>query len=480
MEAGTVEQPIKILWSQLEYFGYPAAAPFIFLFVLEYTGHKRPGRLLMALIWAIPAVTTLLAWTNSLHHLVWSGFRPGDPVLNILIYDHGPWWWVAVAYYYVLFAAIIAILVQNYFRAVQPYRSQLGLMALACIAPAATGILYSFNLNPWPGMDLSVAGCVIFSLIIAWSILRFGLLDLVPVARETLIEQLMDGVIVLDNQNRIVDINPAARKLAVIQPATWIGAPAETLLVRQFGLPLAALQLHSSSFEIQVATDPLTYLEIHVSFLRDRRGGVSGRLILLRDITIRKSVQTELQLAYQQLQSQLAEIRDLQDQLQEQAVRDSLTGLYNRRYLVEMLERELVRAGREKTPVSLVMIDIDNFKQVNDHYGHKAGDLMLQALGVLFTNYTRRSDIACRFGGEEFILVLPSSTLENACKRAEELRQEFENLRIHYEGRLVKATFSAGVAEFPIHGSKEEEILSAVDRALYVAKAAGRNCVRTA
>jgi diguanylate cyclase (GGDEF)-like protein len=290
----------------------------------------------------------------------------------------------------------------------------------------------------------------------------------------------MDGVIVLDNQNRIVDINPAARKLAMVQPASWIGAPAETLLVRQFGLPLAALQLHSSSFEIQIATDPLTHLEIHVSFLRNRRGQNSGRLILLRDITVRKQVQTELQGAYQQLQSQLVEIRDLQEQLQEQAVRDSLTGLYNRRYLVEMLERELARAARDKTPICLVMIDIDNFKQVNDRFGHKAGDLVLQALGVLFTHFTRRSDIACRFGGEEFILVFPCSTLENSVKRTEELRQEFENLSIHHEGRLVKATFSAGVAEYPAHGGKDEEILASVDRALYVAKAAGRNCVKTA
>ena len=83
MEAVTVEQPVKILWSQIEYFGYPYAAPFIFLFMLEYTGHKPLGRLQLALFWAIPVVTTLLTWTNPLHHLVWSGFRPGNPALNL-------------------------------------------------------------------------------------------------------------------------------------------------------------------------------------------------------------------------------------------------------------------------------------------------------------------------------------------------------------------------------------------------------------
>ena len=225
MEAGTVEQPVKILWSQIEYFGYPAAAPFIFLFVLEYTGHKRPGRLLMALVWAIPAITTLLAWTNSLHHLVWSSFSPGDSSLNILIYNHGPWWWVAVAYFYLLFAAIIGMLAQSYFHAAHPYRQQIGAMALACLFPAASGILYSFNLTPWPGLDLSAAGCAFTALIFAWTIFRFGLLDLVPVAREALIEQLADGVIVLDKQNRIVDINPAARKLDRGAGRYPVGAP---------------------------------------------------------------------------------------------------------------------------------------------------------------------------------------------------------------------------------------------------------------
>jgi diguanylate cyclase (GGDEF)-like protein len=372
------------------------------------------------------------------------------------------------------------MLAQSYFHAAHPYRQQIGAMALACLFPAASGILYSFNLTPWPGLDLSAAGCAFTALIFAWTIFRFGLLDLVPVAREALIEQLADGVIVLDNQNRIVDINPAARKLAMEQPENWIGAPADTLLVRQFGLPLAALQPHESSFEIETTGDPNGHLEMHVSFLHDRHGRISGRLILLRDITVRIQVQTELQSAYQQLQVQLVEIRDLQERLQEQAIRDSLTGLFNRRYLVDILERELARSAREKNPVSLVMIDIDHFKLVNDQFGHKAGDLVLQALGVLFTRYTRRSDIACRFGGEEFILVLPNSTLENACKRADELRMEFEELCIHHEGREIRATFSAGVAEFPANGKTEEEILSMVDRALYAAKAAGRNCVRTA
>jgi diguanylate cyclase (GGDEF)-like protein len=152
----------------------------------------------------------------------------------------------------------------------------------------------------------------------------------------------------------------------------------------------------------------------------------------------------------------LSEIQDLQSRLQELAIRDSLTGLYNRRYLMETLDRELSRAARDRVPLSLVMIDIDHFKQVNDQFGHKAGDMVLQALSILFSSKTRRMDIACRYGGDEFFVVLPGANLDCACKRAEEWRSEFEELRIHYGDLPVGTTFSAGVAEFHVHGETME------------------------
>lgn len=179
----------------------------------------------------------------------------------------------------------------------------------------------------------------------------------------------------------------------------------------------------------------------------------------------------------ERLQAEIAENESLQAILREQAIRDPLTGLFNRRYLQETLERELLRAGRENYPITIILMDIDHFKKLNDTYGHIAGDLVLEALGRLLRSQTRGGDIPCRFGGEEFLVVMPGASLEVAARRAEALRLEFQDFRVEYLGQSVSATLSLGVAAFPQHGNRVEELLSEADKALYTAKNNGRNQV---
>ena len=187
--------------------------------------------------------------------------------------------------------------------------------------------------------------------------------------------------------------------------------------------------------------------------------------------------EAEVRQANAQLRAQLTEIETLQAQLREQAIRDPLTGLFNRRYLIETLDREVAQAIRASTPLSIIMIDLDHFKKINDTYGHKAGDVMLQTLGTLLTTKTRDGDIACRYGGEEFIIVLPGASQTIAQRRAEQMRSTFEELRITYGGHILSATLSAGVAEFPLNGIDGETVLQDADKALYTAKSLGRNRV---
>ncbi|MEK7441002.1 MAG: sensor domain-containing diguanylate cyclase, partial [Chloroflexota bacterium] len=187
--------------------------------------------------------------------------------------------------------------------------------------------------------------------------------------------------------------------------------------------------------------------------------------------------EAEVRQANEQLRLQLAEIEALQAQLREQAIRDPLTGLFNRRYLVETLDREVAQASRASTPLSIIMIDLDHFKSINDTYGHKAGDMMLQTLGTLLAAKTRDGDIACRYGGEEFVIVLPGASLNIAQRRAEQVRSTFQELRLTYGGHILSATLSAGVAEFPLNGVDGETVLQDADKALYVAKSLGRNRV---
>ncbi len=167
----------------------------------------------------------------------------------------------------------------------------------------------------------------------------------------------------------------------------------------------------------------------------------------------------------------------LEKKLQEQAISDPLTGLYNRRYLSEFLPRELLRSRRSATPVAVILIDLDHFKRINDTFGHEAGDIVLTAVGVLLKDKVRGSDIACRYGGEEFALILPEADTQAAKRRAEDIRLAIAALDIrHVEKPLGKITASFGIALFPDHGGDTDALLRVADVALYAAKA-GRNSV---
>ena len=198
---------------------------------------------------------------------------------------------------------------------------------------------------------------------------------------------------------------------------------------------------------------------------------------LQQDIFERKRVESSLKEANEQLQIQVSEIEKLQADLREQALHDPLTGLYNRRYLSEALERELANARREKKSLSAIVMDLDHFKNINDTFGHQVGDQFLITFATLIKEQIRTSDTACRYGGEEFILILPGTTLEDAAKRAEQIRLECANLRVPNKGKNLKVTVSMGVATYPLHGKGTEEIVIKADKALYVSKQNGRNCI---
>jgi diguanylate cyclase (GGDEF)-like protein len=168
----------------------------------------------------------------------------------------------------------------------------------------------------------------------------------------------------------------------------------------------------------------------------------------------------------------------LRERLRMQSIRDPLTGLFNRRHMEETLDREVSRAQRHGTTIGVMMIDLDHFKAFNDRYGHEAGDDALRALGELLTQSARGEDIACRLGGEEFVLVMPGISAEHAGRRADQLRAKINLERFSDEqGRALRLSASFGVAVFPEHGPTIDKTLRAADVALYQAKAQGRNRV---
>ncbi len=184
------------------------------------------------------------------------------------------------------------------------------------------------------------------------------------------------------------------------------------------------------------------------------------------------------QMAAEQISMAIANVQ-MRDQLREQSIRDPLTGLFNRRHMTETLRRRVLRARQDGTPLSLLSIDVDHFKLFNDNHGHDAGDAVLRRVAELLEHGVNGDEIACRPGGEEFAVILPGLSPDNARARAEQLRAAVQGLHVHYAGKdLPRITISVGVAHYPEHGQTVQELVKAADEALYDAKACGRNTVR--
>lgn len=195
------------------------------------------------------------------------------------------------------------------------------------------------------------------------------------------------------------------------------------------------------------------------------------------DSLLNSSTQQMASAMAQQIALAIANLK-MRVMLRSQAMRDPLTGLFNRRYLTDLLELELRRAQRTNTTVGLVMLDIDHFKRINDTYGHPAGDMVLRAFGNLLKAKCRGGDIVSRYGGEEFVVVMPAASLQDATRRAETLREGTGLLQLTYESQaLGPITVSLGVAVFPDHGTTGEALIQTADAALYKAKQQGRNQV---
>lgn len=210
------------------------------------------------------------------------------------------------------------------------------------------------------------------------------------------------------------------------------------------------------------------------------QGAQLGLLSLSGDPQVLAKHRDIIEAAAEKLSMALANL-SLQDRLRQQSIRDPLSGLFNRRYLEESATRELARCARRDLPLSVLMLDIDHFKVFNDTHGHSGGDAVLAQFGKLLQSMTRGEDIACRYGGEEFTLILPEAGIHAALERAEEVRAAVEAMHVSHLGTLLsRVTISIGVASFPGNGQTPEVLMQVADEALYRAKRAGRNRVEAA
>ncbi len=295
LEAASVGIPAKVFWSKVQYIGTVSAPVLFLIFILEYVRlDKQLTRRNLILLWLIPVITLLMAVTNDWHGLVWSSFTPSPDDSTILIYGHAAWFWIFAAYSYLLIMGGVLYLIWAIIRFPKMFRRQIGILLAGAAVPIVGNVIYLAGLSPVAGLDLTPITFSITGLILALGIFRFQLFELVPMARDILIESMSDSLLVLDDQNRIVDINPAFEQLIGVSVKSAIGQPARDFFATWPGLVSKYIDALDTQAEICLSEEPPRYVDLRISPIYGRSKRFTGRLIVLRDITEHKLTQEAL------------------------------------------------------------------------------------------------------------------------------------------------------------------------------------------
>ncbi|GAB2684283.1 diguanylate cyclase [Thalassiella azotivora] len=444
-----------------------------------------------ALLAVAPALTVVAMLTDPWHGLFVNTAELTDPYRTLRL-QFGPLFLAHLAYCYVLFGWTVAILLRARRGAAPVFRRQLTALLLAGAIPMV-GNVFSVLIglsadHPLAGKDYTPLFFTLTGVIDAWALLRLGLMQLVPVARTQVVDTIADAVLVVDPEDRVVDVNPAGeavlRRLRPGLPGELVGLPVAAvadpaLLELGAEVPDGAARAGRGTGRV-VEVLPGLHLDLRVTTLRGRDGSALGTVVVGRDVSEAECRRRELVAVNDRLREQVETIDRLRAELAEESVRDALTGLHNRRHLERVLRATVDDAREARGAVGVVLMDVDHFKAVNDTYGHPVGDVALQTVARALGAGLRAGDTLARLGGEEFVAVLPGADPDQTWNRAQQLRRLCETTAVRTDEHCFQVTLSAGVATYPHHGEDWSALLTRADEALYAAKAAGRNRVEVA
>jgi diguanylate cyclase (GGDEF)-like protein len=442
----------EILWGLIHFAILNTLLGLLF-FSMEFSLRLKriPKVILYVSIAAVLAVTAFSA-TNPLHHRMWTT----EQINGIYVQVMGPYFAIQLGYTYLLAGASFILLLRAFLRSKGLLRRQTGLLLAGIAIPVFISLMSDvYRWNPLPYIDEPGLSVVFTVILFGWATLGFNTFYLLPVASEVIIRNMCDGVLVTDDEGLILFSNEAVRMFINKSEAQMNGQPAGKVLMEWLPEAFAAWEAGNGDIQLVAGEGPPHYFRMTISRLAEKSGESIGRLLLLYDITPQKNAEM---------------------QLNELAICDPLTGAYNRRYFYEMAGLYFSQMLRSGKSLSILMIDIDHFKLVNDTYGHVIGDQVLQKVTVTCKRLVRSPDIFSRFGGEEFVLAMPETALQDAVMVAERLCRGIEALECEPGGYPV--TVSIGAAETAGEaGLTLDTLLARADEAMYLSKKAGRNRV---
>jgi len=453
LNSSSLEQ--MIFWNQIQYFGLPFFPVLWLIMAMFYTNkinvHKKWT---LGLLCTIPILTFLFRITNSFHNLIYSSMQLKQlHNFSILHLERGYWFFVQSGYISICLILTTMVFYWKYKKSTHVDHLKFRVLLVASII-AYVGLILVIIDYMGLGIDYSALTMPISLILIMYAILKYDFLEVKTLARETIFENSSDGMMLLDMNYLIMDYNRAAQQFFSALNISLHNCNFEDILGNQKEMIYIFKSETPQDFKFYQGGQE-RFFEISTSIIRDFNGRSTGILIFIRDITENKKMQKKLEIL---------------------AIMDELSGLYNRRQFVKLTQREFEQTRRQNNMFSVLMIDIDNFKSINDAKGHAAGDAVIRKIGKIMNDSFRKTDFCGRLGGEEFAVTLPNTCVDDAKLVAEQFRKKIEETQVAYDNVGINFSVSIGVASYFREAQIVDEILKCADEAMYESKARGKNC----
>ncbi len=401
----------------------------------------------------IPIIFTICMWTNPIHHFVYKSFHLVDvpTPITVIGYDRNIGFWIINIVLVGLYVIGAFRFIYNVIYTKEIIRRHLILLLVAAVLPIVAHILLLGKVIPL-GLDIVPITFALSGLLLFWGMFRIQLFDFIPIAKNMVLDAMKEAAFVIDTKFRIVECNQAAKETFLKDDTAVLGKRLDVLAPKLW----ERLKDIESTLEIEFKIDgEKSNFNVSVSEITHNSHGYLGNIYILHDIT---------------------EVKYYIKKLETLASFDSLTGLFNRRHFFKLASMEVARIERAGGYFSIIIFDLDNFKLINDSYGHLAGDAVLQTVGQIIKANMRSGDLAGRCGGEEFGLLYHNAGPKGAEGSVERLRRRIEETPVHFGKDLINVTASFGISFYEANTNMTlEKCFQHADEAMYKAKKSGRN-----